>query len=104
MVQAYRRQHGLNGICLMPTSLYGPGDNFDLVSSHVVPALLRKFHEAKAANAPEVVLWGTGAARREFLHVDDLADAALFLMRSYDGHEIINVGFGDDLPIRSWAR
>lgn len=100
MVHAYRRQHGLNGICLMPTNLYGPGDNFDLASSHVVPALLRKFHEAKQANAPEVVLWGTGTARREFLHVDDLADAAVFLMRNYDGHEIVNVGCGEDLTIR----
>ena len=103
MVQAYRRQHGLNGICLMPTNLYGPGDNFDLTSSHVVPALLRKFHEAKEAGVPEVVLWGSGTVRREFLHVDDLADASLFLMREYDDPAIINVGRGEDMTIRELA-
>lgn len=103
MVQAYRKQHGLNGICLMPTNLYGPGDNFDLVSSHVVPALMRKFHEAKEAGAPEVVVWGTGNVRREFLHVDDLADACLFLMRRYDDGEIVNVGCGEDFTIRETA-
>ena len=103
MVQAYRRQHGFNGICLMPANLYGPGDHFDLVSSHVVPALIRKFHDAKASGAPEVVVWGTGEVRREFLHVDDLADSALFLMRGYDGPEIINVGCGEDLTIRELA-
>ncbi len=103
MVQAYRRQYGFRGISLMPTNLYGPGDNFDLQTSHVLPALLRKFHEAKVDAAPRVVVWGTGAPRREFLHVDDLADAALFLMEHYDGEEIINVGVGEDLTIRELA-
>ncbi len=103
MVQAYRRQYGFRGISLMPTNLYGPGDNFDLQTSHVLPALLRKFHEAKVNAAPSVVVWGTGAPRREFLHVDDLADAALFLMEHYDGEEIINVGVGEDLTIRELA-
>ena len=103
MVKAYRRQYGFHGICLMPTNLYGPDDNFDLETSHVVPALIRKFHEAKESDAPEVVVWGSGAPRREFLHVDDLADAALFLMREYDGKEIVNVGWGDDLTIRELA-
>ncbi len=103
MVQAYRRQYGFRGISLMPTNLYGPGDNFDLQTSHVLPALLRKFHEAKVNAAPRVVVWGTGAPRREFLHVDDLADAALFLMEHYDGEEIINVGVGEDLTIRELA-
>ena len=103
MVQAYRRQYGFRGISLMPTNLYGPGDNFDLQTSHVLPALLRKFHEAKVNAAPRVVVWGTGAPRREFLHVDDLADAALFLMEHYDGEGIINVGVGEDLTIRELA-
>lgn len=99
MAQAYRRQYGFNAISLMPTNLYGPGDNFDLDTSHVLPALIRKFHEAKMARAPKVTVWGTGKARREFLHVDDLADAALFLMEKYDREEIINVGTGEDLTI-----
>jgi GDP-L-fucose synthase len=103
MVQAYRRQYGFNGISLMPTNLYGPGDNFDLETSHVIPALLRKFHEAKVSGRWEVVVWGTGTPRREFLHVDDLADAALFLMRHYDGEEIVNVGVGEDISIRELA-
>jgi len=103
MVQAYRRQYGLDGICLMPTSLYGPGDNFDLETSHVVPALIRRFHEAKESGVPEVVVWGSGTPRREFLHVDDLADAALFLMRKHDGPEIVNVGWGEDVTIREVA-
>jgi GDP-L-fucose synthase len=103
MVQAYRRQYGFNGICLMPTNLYGPGDNFDLSSSHVIPAMLRKFHEAKESGVAEVVVWGSGAPRREFLHADDLADAALFLMRTYDGNELVNVGWGEDLTIRELA-
>lgn len=103
MVQAYRAQYGFRGIALMPTNLYGPGDNFDLNSSHVVPALLRKFHEARLQNNPEVTLWGTGLARREFLHVDDLADAALFAMLNYDDAEILNVGTGEDLTIAELA-
>jgi len=103
MVQAYRRQYGFRGISLMPTNLYGPGDNFDLETSHVIPALLRKFHEAKEAGRKEVVVWGTGTPRREFLHVDDLADACIFLMRHYDEEEIINVGVGEDISIRELA-
>jgi GDP-L-fucose synthase len=97
--QAYRRQYGLDAICLMPTNLYGPGDNFDLNTSHVLPALIRKFHEAKISGAGRAVVWGTGTPRREFLHVDDLADAVLFLMLNYDSEEIINVGTGEDLTI-----
>jgi len=104
MCQAYRAQYGFNAISLMPTNLYGPGDNFDLQSSHVLPALLRKFHEARLSNAPEVVVWGTGSPLREFLHVDDLADAALFLMRNYDSPEIVNVGTGRDLSIADLAQ
>jgi GDP-L-fucose synthase len=103
MCQAYRRQYGFRTICLMPTNLYGPGDNFDLETSHVLPALLRKFHAAKLAHAAQVEVWGSGTPRREFLHVDDLADAALFLMRNYDAEEIINVGAGEDLSIRALA-
>jgi GDP-L-fucose synthase len=101
--QAYRKQYGFHAISLMPTNLYGPGDNFDLESSHVLPALIRKFHEAKTSAAPEVVIWGTGTPRREFLHVDDLADAALFLMLHYDDAEIVNVGTGEDVTIRELA-
>ena len=101
--QAYRRQYGFDAISLMPTNLYGPGDNFDLQSSHVLPALIRKFHEAKAANAPEVVMWGTGTPLREFLHVDDMADAAVFLMRNYSEEQFVNVGSGEDLSIRDLA-
>ncbi len=103
MAQAYRSQYGWNAISLMPTNLYGPGDNFDLQSSHVLPALIRKFHDAKIAGAEEVVVWGTGSARREFLHVDDLADAAVFLMQHYESGEIINVGTGLDISIRELA-
>jgi len=103
MVQSYRRQYGFNGICLMPTNLYGPGDNFSLENSHVLPALLRKFHEAKTTGEKEVVVWGTGSPRREFLHVDDLAAACLFLMEKYDDGEIVNVGCGEDLSIRELA-
>lgn len=103
MVQAYRRQYGFCGICLMPTNLYGPGDNFDPQTSHVLPALIRRFHEAKVKGAPEVVAWGTGTPRREFLHVDDLADAAVFLMRHYDDERPINVGVGEDVSIRELA-
>jgi GDP-L-fucose synthase len=103
MAQAYRRQYNFHAISLMPTNLYGANDNFDLQSSHVVPALLRKFHEAVQQKAPEVTIWGTGTVRREFLHVDDFADAALFLMLHYDGEEIINVGTGEDITIRELA-
>lgn len=101
--QAYRRQYGFDAISLMPTNLYGPGDNFDLQNSHVLPALIRKFHEAKLAGAPEVVIWGTGTPLREFLHVDDMADAAVFLMRSYSEEQFVNVGSGEDLSIRDLA-
>ena len=101
--QAYRRQYGFDAISLMPTNLYGPGDNFDLQNSHVLPALIRKFHEAKAANAPEVVIWGTGTPLREFLHVDDMAAAAVFLMRNYSEEQFVNVGSGSDLSIRGLA-
>jgi GDP-L-fucose synthase len=103
MCQAYRRQHGFNAISLMPTNLYGPGDNFDLQNSHVLPALIRRFHEAKLRGDPEVVIWGTGTPRREFLHVDDLAGAVVHLMRSYDGEEVVNVGCGTDITIRDLA-
>ena len=103
MAQAYRQQYGFNAISLMPTNLYGPGDNFDLQSSHVLPALIRKFHEARLSGAPQVVVWGTGTPRREFLHVDDLADAAVFLMLNYDDGEIVNVGAGVDATIRELA-
>jgi GDP-L-fucose synthase len=103
MCEAYRRQFGFNSLCLMPTNLYGPGDNFDLESSHVLPALIRKIHEAKARGDDEVVVWGTGAPRREFLHVDDLADAAVFVMRRPTEHTLINVGVGEDITIRELA-
>lgn len=103
MCQAYRRQHGFNAICLMPTNLYGPGDNFDLATSHVLPALIRKFHDARECGAAEVVVWGSGTPRREFLHVDDLADACLFLMEGYDGERIVNVGVGEDISIAELA-
>ncbi len=102
--QAYRRQYGFNAISLMPTNLYGPGDNFHLENSHVLPALIRKFHEAKASGAAQVVMWGTGTPRREFLHVDDLADAAVYLMQNYDGEEIVNVGVGEDVSISELAQ
>jgi GDP-L-fucose synthase len=104
LCQAYRRQYGFDAISLMPTNLYGPGDNFHLANSHVLPALIRKFHEAKMRAAKEVVVWGTGSPRREFLHVDDLADAAVFLMREYAGEEIVNVGVGHDLTIGELAQ
>lgn len=102
-VDSYRRQYGLNGISLMPTNLYGPGDDFNLQTSHVLSALLRKFHEAKVSGAPTVTVWGTGTPRREFLHVDDLADAALHLMLNYDEAGIVNVGVGEDLSIGELA-
>ena len=103
LCQAYRRQYGSNFVSAMPTNLYGPNDNFDLVTSHVLPAMIRKFHEAKEAGTREVVIWGTGTPRREFLHVDDLADACAFLMERYDGEEHVNVGTGEDLSIRELA-
>jgi GDP-L-fucose synthase len=103
LCQAYRAQHGFNAISLMPTNLYGPGDNFDLNASHVLPALIRKFHEARSEAKREVVIWGTGTPRREFLHVDDLASAAVFLMQHYDEPGIVNVGTGDDVTIAELA-
>lgn len=103
MCQAYWRQYGCRFICAMPTNLYGPGDNFDLQASHVLPALVRKFHEAKVHAADSVEVWGSGTPRREFLHVDDLADACLFLMRRWDSPEIVNVGVGEDVGIRELA-
>ncbi len=99
----YRRQYGDNFISAMPTNLYGPGDNFDLESSHVIPALIRKFHEAKVAGEAEVGIWGTGSAKREFLHVDDLAEACLFLLDHYEDERHINVGTGEDCSIRQLA-
>ncbi len=103
LCQALRRQHGCDFISAMPTNLYGPHDNYDLQTSHVLPALIRRFHEAKAAGAPTVTCWGTGAPRREFLHADDLARACVFLMRHYSEEQIINVGSGSDLTIRALA-
>ncbi len=103
LCQAYRRQHGADFISAMPTNLYGPGDNFDLNTSHVLPALIRKFHEAKERGEPNVTIWGTGAPRREFLHVGDLAEACLFLMDNFSGHEAINVGVGKDISISELA-
>jgi len=103
MCQAYRKQYGFHAISLMPTNLYGPGDNFHPQNSHVLPALLRRFHEAKMSGAPSVTVWGSGSPRREFLHVDDLADACLFLMEYYDSPEIVNVGIGQDVSIRELA-
>jgi len=104
MCQAYRRQYGFNAIALLPTNLYGPADNFDLESSHVLPALMRKIHEAHMRGATHVSIWGTGSPRREFLHADDLADACLFLMRHYDAEAPVNVGCGRDLAISELAR
>jgi GDP-L-fucose synthase len=103
LCQAFAREHGDNFISGMPTNLYGPGDNFDLQSSHVLPALMRKAHEAKISGAKELVVWGTGTPRREFLHVDDLAAACRFLLLNYDSPEIINIGCGEDVTIRELA-
>lgn len=103
LCQAYARQYGANFISVLPTNLYGPGDNFDLEKSHVLPALIRKVHEAKIKNQPEVTIWGTGTPRREFLHADDLADALHFLLENYDSPEIINVGSSEDVTIRELA-
>jgi GDP-L-fucose synthase len=104
MCQAYRRQYGFNAISVMPTNLYGPEDNFSLQDSHVLPALIRKFWEAKATSAPNVTIWGTGSPRREFLYVDDLADACLFLMQNYEDEGLINVGWGRDVTILELAK
>ena len=103
MCQAYRRQFGFNAISLMPTNLYGPGDNFDLQNSHVLPALIRRFHEAKLRGDAALTVWGTGTPRREFLHVDDLADAVIYLLNTYDGEAIVNIGWGEDVTIRELA-
>lgn len=103
MAEAYTRQHGLSTVSLMPTNLYGPNDNFDLETSHVLPALIRRFHEAKESGATEVECWGTGSPRREFLHADDLADAAVHLMRHRDDPAPINVGVGEDVSIKELA-
>jgi GDP-L-fucose synthase len=103
MVEAYRSQYGCNYISAMPTNLYGPNDNYDLSNSHVLPALLRKIHIAKIENAPAVEVWGTGTPRREFLHVDDLADACYFLMVGYNGESFINIGAGEDISIKDLA-
>lgn len=103
MCQSYNKQYGTKFISVMPTNQYGPNDNFDLESSHVLPALLRKFHDAKLSGAKEVVMWGTGSPMREFLHVDDTADACVHLMETYDGDEIVNIGTGEDIPIKELA-
>src|ERR1700738_4404819 len=103
MAQAYHKQYGFNAISLMPTNLYGPGDNFDLQNSHVLPALIRRFHDAKLRGDDKVTVWGTGTPRREFLHVDDLADAVIFMMETYDAPEALNVGVGEDLTIAELA-
>ncbi len=103
MCQAYRKQYGFNAIAIMPTNLFGPHDNFHLANAHVLPALMRRFHEAKISDKPTVIVWGSGRPRREFLHVDDLARAAIFLMQDYDEAEIINVGMGKDISIQALA-
>lgn len=103
LCQSFRRQHGCRFISVMPTNLYGPGDNYSLQNSHVLPALIRKFHEAKTNNAETVTIWGSGSPRREFLHVDDAADACLFLMEEYEEPEIINIGVGEDITIADIA-
>ncbi len=103
MCQAYKKQYGFNAISLMPTNLYGPGDNFNLENSHVMPALIRKFHDAKEQSKVSVEVWGTGTPKREFLHVDDMADATVFLMNNYDGEQFVNVGVGNDVSIKELA-
>lgn len=103
LCQAYRRQHGADFISAMPTNLYGTGDNYDLQQSHVLPALIRKVHEAKSSGAPSITLWGTGTPLREFMHADDCADALVFLMQTYSGHEHVNVGSGREVSIRDLA-
>jgi GDP-L-fucose synthase len=104
MVEAYRSQYGCNFINVMPTNLYGPGDNYHPEYSHVVAALIRRFHEAKLARAPDVVVWGTGTPRREFLYVDDMADACVHLMKTYSAMEMVNIGIGEDITIAEFAR
>jgi GDP-L-fucose synthase len=103
LCRSYNKQFGTNFISVMPTNLYGPGDNFDLNSSHVLPALIRKFHEAKVADKPSVIVWGSGAPRREFLHVDDLADACVHAMKHHNGNDLINIGSGEDISISQLA-
>lgn len=103
MCESYNRQYGTNFISIMPTNLYGPHDNFDLESSHVLPALIRKFHEAKCSSAPSVEVWGSGTPKREFLYSDDLADAAVYLMNVYNGNDLVNVGVGKDISIKELA-
>jgi GDP-L-fucose synthase len=103
MAQSYNRQYGANFVAVMPTNLYGPGDNFDLKNAHVIPALLRKIHEAKTLGREFVEIWGTGIPQREFLHVDDLADACVFLMQNYDSDQIVNIGTGEEISIRDLA-
>ncbi|WP_114521347.1 GDP-L-fucose synthase [Altererythrobacter sp. ZODW24] len=103
LCQSYRREYGSDFICAMPTNLYGPGDNFDLTSSHVLPALMRKAHEAKLAEAESIEIWGSGTPRREFLHVDDLADGCVFLFKNYSGEEHVNLGSGSDITIAELA-
>jgi len=103
LVQAYRKQYGHKWISAMPTNMYGPGDNFDLENSHVLPALIRKFHDAKTQGSPNVTVWGSGSPKREFLHSDDLGRACLFLLENYDGEVAINVGVGEDIPIKELA-
>ena len=103
LCEAYRHQYGCNFISAMPTNLYGPNDNYDLNNSHVLPALLRKFHHAKVNNQTEVEIWGTGSPLREFLHVDDLADACLFLMENFNEKGFVNVGYGEDISIKDLA-
>ena len=103
MCEAYKKQYGFNAISLMPTNLYGPGDNFNLENSHVMPALIRKFHDAKVKNLPKVEVWGTGTPKREFLHVDDMANASVYTMNHYDGEVFLNVGVGEDVSIKELA-
>ena len=103
MCEAYRDQYGCNFISVMPTNLYGPGDNFDLQNSHVLPALIRKFHEAKINGAESVEIWGTGSPKREFLHVHDLADAVVYLMENYNEKQFLNIGCGEDISIKDLA-
>ena len=104
MCQSYNRQYGTNFVSVMPTNLYGPNDNFDLMSSHVLPALMRKFHEAKESGSADVVVWGSGRVYREFLHVDDMADACVYVMHHHDGSEILNIGCGQDVTIAEVAQ